>query len=113
MSEDDPINYRKAAPIPMNHYNPIKIHSPLAELSQLIMPGVLGFYTHIECTELFANKPEHDGPFNVFTIVVAEERADTTQYIDCFLTPKLIRLRLELWYSSIHASYQFTYGGTD
>ncbi|MCX0426948.1 VPA1262 family N-terminal domain-containing protein [Aeromonas veronii] len=93
MSEDDPINYRKAAPIPMNHYNPIKIHSPLAELSQLIMPGVLGFYTHIECTELFANKPEHDGSFNVFTIVVAEERADTTQNIDCFLTPKLIRLK--------------------
>lgn len=83
----------------MNQYKPPKPRSPLAELTQLLTPGVLGFYTHIECTELFANRPDHNGTVNVFTLLVAEERSSEIETPPvCFLTPKPIRIKsLNSW----------------
>lgn len=77
----------------MNRYKPPEPRSLLPELTQFLKPGILGFYTHVECTELFANQPNHDGTFNVFTLLVAEERSDIEAPPDCFLTPKPIRIK--------------------
>ena len=44
------------------------------EMSRLTAPGVLGFYTHFEATEVFADLKDGAPPINVFTILVAEER---------------------------------------
>jgi hypothetical protein len=63
------------------------------EISPLIAPGVLGFYTHFEATEVFAQQGQ-GAPFNVFSILVAEERlADAFEKPD-YLTPKPIRVKL-------------------
>jgi hypothetical protein len=43
------------------------------EMARLTAPGVLGFYTHFEATEVFAVLPDDPTPVNVFTILVAEE----------------------------------------
>ncbi|MDR3474281.1 MAG: VPA1262 family N-terminal domain-containing protein [Devosia sp.] len=82
-----------------NHrYKPPDPRSPLPELTQLLTPGVLGFYTHVECTELFARRPDHDCEFNVFTILVAEERTETEPPLASFLTSRPIRIKsLEGW----------------
>jgi hypothetical protein len=45
------------------------------EMARLTAPGVLGFYTHFEATEVFASPPDEALPINVFTILVAEEHA--------------------------------------
>ena len=44
------------------------------EIARLITPGILGFYTHLEVTVVFAIPPGQTAPVNVFSIVVAEER---------------------------------------
>lgn len=43
------------------------------EMSRLIAPGLVGFYTHFEATEVFATQGQ-GAPFNVFSLLVAEER---------------------------------------
>lgn len=51
-----------------------------AEIARLLMPGMLGFYTHFEATEIFAVRDEERIPFNVFSVLVAEEHeADATK----------------------------------
>lgn len=77
----------------MNRYKRPEPRSPLPELTQLLSPGVLGFYTHVECTELFANRRDHDGAFNVLTVLVAEERSNIEAPRARFLTPKPIRIK--------------------
>lgn len=77
----------------MNRYEPPETRSPLPELAQLLTPGTLGFYTHVECTELFANQPDHGGTINIFTLLVVEERPDLEPTPPCFLTPKPIRIK--------------------
>ncbi|MCA8408045.1 hypothetical protein LGN09_24370 [Burkholderia cenocepacia] len=77
----------------MNLYKRPEPRSPLPELTQLLSPGVLGFYTHVECTELFANRRDHDGAFNVLTVLVAEERSNIEAPRARFLTPKPIRIK--------------------
>ena len=42
-------------------------------MSRLIAPGLIGFYTHFEATEIFATQGQ-EAPFNVFSLLVAEER---------------------------------------
>jgi hypothetical protein len=37
------------------------------EMARLTAPGVLGFYTHFEATEVFATLPDDPMPVNVFT----------------------------------------------
>ena len=44
------------------------------ELARLIAPGVLGFFTHFEVTEVFAIPARGAPAMNVFSIFVAEER---------------------------------------
>jgi hypothetical protein len=63
-----------------------------AELARLSMPGVLGFYTHFEVTEVFAIRDEEHIPFNVFSILVAEEREGFSEQKPFYLG-KHIRLK--------------------
>jgi hypothetical protein len=62
------------------------------EISRLIAPGVLGFYTHVEATEIFAQQGQ-DAPFNVFSILVAEERLSDASEKPNYLTPKRIKVK--------------------
>ena len=77
----------------MNRYEPAEPRSPLPELTQLLTPGTLGFYTHVECTELFASRPDHEDIINIFTLLIAEEQPDLEPAAAYFLTPKPIRIK--------------------
>jgi len=46
----------------------------MATLASLLAPGVIGTYTHFEATEVFASENGTKRAFNVFTILVAEDR---------------------------------------
>jgi hypothetical protein len=63
------------------------------EMERLTAFGVLGFYTHFEATEVFASPPGQQGPINVFSIFVAEERLATASEEPHCLNPKRIALR--------------------
>jgi len=58
-----------------------------AKLAQLITPGLLGFYTQLEVTEILAFRMGQEEPLNVFSIFVAEERRTPAQTLD-FLNGK-------------------------
>lgn len=45
----------------------------MATLGSLLVPGVLGAYTHFEATEIFATRDGHPEVLNVFTLLVAEQ----------------------------------------
>jgi hypothetical protein len=62
------------------------------EITRLIEPGILGFYTHFEATEVVAFQPGELQPINVFTIVVAEERQSAGSDGPPFLNPDRIRV---------------------
>lgn len=64
------------------------------EMARLLTPGVLGFYTHVEVTEIFATPPGRTTPINVFTILVAEERAGDATAAPHYVTPKPLRVPL-------------------
>lgn len=49
-----------------------------AELTKLTVPGILGFYTHFEITEIFALPKGEQSPINFFTILVGEDRPSAT-----------------------------------
>jgi hypothetical protein len=66
--------------------------NPLSELLRLSAPGVLGFYTHVEVTELFATLKGQAGAVNVFTIAVAEDRNEPQSSAVEYLNPARIRL---------------------
>jgi hypothetical protein len=64
----------------------------IAEIARLTAPGVLGFYTHFELTEIFyVRKGERDA-HNVFSVLVAEEREDGAQVTD----PRYLGERINL-----------------
>lgn len=65
----------------------------LLELARLIAPGILGFYTHFEVTEVFAKRDTAPDTFNVFTIAVAENRTTVALHAPVILNPKPIRLK--------------------
>jgi hypothetical protein len=46
----------------------------IADAARLTAPGVIGFYTHIEVTEIFAIRDGEAKALNVFSILVAEEK---------------------------------------
>ena len=46
----------------------------LLELQRLLVPGVLGFYTRFEVTEIVAFGEHDKQPFNVLTVLVCEDR---------------------------------------
>ncbi len=43
----------------------IEYGSPLSDLARLIAPGILGFYTHVEATEVFATQDGRSDAINV------------------------------------------------
>jgi hypothetical protein len=61
------------------------------EMVRLIAPGVLGFYTHLEVTEIFAVPAGQTEPINVFSILVAEERPSGEIETPHLLNPDRIR----------------------
>jgi hypothetical protein len=63
------------------------------EISRLIAPDVLGFYTHFEVTVVFAFPPGHSTPANVFSIIVAEERDSTEIPNPAYLNTQRIKLK--------------------
>jgi hypothetical protein len=63
------------------------------EIARLTDPGVLGFYTHFEATEVFAIPAGQSVPINVFSILVAEERPQATAKEPDYLNPQRIKLK--------------------
>lgn len=63
------------------------------EMARLTVPGVLGFYTHFEVTEVFAVPAGQSTPVNVFTILVAEERLSAIADKPDYLSPERIKLK--------------------
>jgi hypothetical protein len=62
-------------------------------LPALLANGVVGTYTHFEATEVFATKDGDKAAFNVFTILVAEDRlSEVPQPLTC-LNPSRIKLK--------------------
>lgn len=70
----------------------------LAEFARLNAPGVLGYFTHYEVTEVFAIRDADKSVHNVFTIAVAVEMTrDVSQEIE-YLSERPITLKsLENW----------------
>jgi hypothetical protein len=64
------------------------------QMARLLAPGILGFYTHVEITEIFATAAGRNKPANVFTILVAEERAGDAATAPVYVTPKPLRVPL-------------------
>jgi len=64
------------------------------EIARLLAPGILGFYTHFEVTEIFATLLGRTAPINLFTILVAEERAGDATAAPHYVTPKPLRVPL-------------------
>jgi len=65
---------------PMGRAGP-SLEEAEAELVRLTTPSVLGLYTHFDETEIFAILDGQKTPFNIFSILVAEERSGVA---DCF-----------------------------
>jgi hypothetical protein len=66
--------------------------SALAELGRLGSPGVLGFYTYVEVTEVVALPPVQP-PVHVLAIVVAEDRTGAPDLKSGFLNTERIKLK--------------------
>jgi hypothetical protein len=64
-----------------------------SEISRLVTPGFVGFYTHFEIIEIFAFCDSTRLATNVFTILVAEEREDGVSDSATYLGQR-IRLKL-------------------
>jgi hypothetical protein len=62
------------------------------EIVRLTAPDVLGFYTHVEATTVFAVAPGQAVPLNMFSILVAEERPFDAAVEPQYLNPKPIHL---------------------
>ncbi len=58
------------------------------EMRLLIVPGILGFYTHFEVTEVFAFPPGERVRVNIFSILVAQEGLPTVSDKPSYLNPK-------------------------
>jgi hypothetical protein len=70
--------------------------SALAELGWLGSPGVIGFYTNVEVTEVVAFRPAQppvQPPVNVLAIVVAEGRTGAPDLKSRFLNTERIKLK--------------------
>ncbi len=75
-------------------------------LASLLAPGVIGTYTHFEATEVFAAKDGLKQVFNVFTLLVAENRQGQTLQPKQLLNPDRIKLKsLPGWTLASHDTY--------
>ena len=61
-------------------------------MSRLIAPGLIGFYTHFEATEIFATQGQ-EAPFNVFSLLVAEERLPDASEKPRYLNPDRLKIK--------------------
>jgi len=72
------------------------------EIVRLTAPDVLGFYTHVEATTVFAFPPGQTVPLNVFSILVAEEQPFDAAVEPQYLNLERIRLpSLTDWYFGV------------
>lgn len=62
------------------------------EAMRLISPGVLGFYSHLEITEVVAFPDGARAANNIFTIAVAEHGLSATSKIPRFLNPSRMKI---------------------
>ncbi|MDE2284693.1 MAG: hypothetical protein KGK33_08785 [Hyphomicrobiales bacterium] len=62
------------------------------EMSRLMAPGLIGFYTHFEATEIFATRGQ-EAPFNIFSILVAEERLPDASEKPRYLNPDRLKIK--------------------
>ena len=75
----------------------------IAEATRLTAPGLLGFYTHFEVTEVVAFPARGSAPLNVFTLVVAEDHAKAGSEQPRFLNTSRIKLaNLRDWQFGIY-----------
>ncbi|WP_369929295.1 VPA1262 family N-terminal domain-containing protein [Xanthomonas sp. NCPPB 2632] len=65
----------------------------VAALKRMVAPGVLGFYTHVEVTEVVAFVARGTPPVNVLTLMVAEARVEKPSDEVTFLNASPILLR--------------------
>ncbi|MDO9179833.1 MAG: VPA1262 family N-terminal domain-containing protein [Agitococcus sp.] len=65
----------------------------LEDLLQMLKEGVIGFYNQIEVITVFGIKKGQSEPFNVFTLLVAEERKSIDLIQEKLLTSKLIDIK--------------------
>jgi hypothetical protein len=80
---------------------------PPNDLVTLLVPGTLGFYTHVEVTEVIAHKDGERTPINVFSILVAEERLRQPPSTSYFLNPQYLRLKsLKGWQFGVMRYYR-------
>jgi len=73
------------------------LDSSKAQIARLTASGVLGFYTHFEITEIFAYQDGDRSPFNVFSILVAEEREPTATREPIYLGGRIKLRSLKDW----------------
>lgn len=73
----------------MPAWNP---ETALQEIARLTAPDVLGFYTHVEATTVFASPPGASVPLNVFSILVGEELPLDTAIEPEYLSPKPLHI---------------------
>ena len=72
------------------------------EMARLTTTNVLGFYTHVEATTVFAFPPGQTIPLNVFSILVAEERFVDVAAEPQYLNLERIRLKsLKDWFFGV------------
>src|ERR1700733_15685353 len=67
------------------------------EMARLTAPGLLGFYTHLEATEVFALPAGETAALNVFSIFVADERRKGGAEEPRYLCPQIYLRSLKRW----------------
>ncbi|NEW86220.1 hypothetical protein DU475_02955 [Rhodopseudomonas sp. WA056] len=67
------------------------------DFKRLTASGLLGFFTHVEATEIFALRGNDPTPFNVFSILVAEERDDPPGSLPPFVGTPIQIKQLKGW----------------
>jgi hypothetical protein len=69
----------------------------LDELSRLLLPGTIGFYSFFEVTEIVAFVNAAKTPINIFTIAVAQETTQESIERDRFLSDRIELRSLKNW----------------
>jgi hypothetical protein len=80
-----------------------------AEVARLTIPGVLGFYTHFEVTEIFAFRDDERIPFNVFSILVSEEHEGVAEQKPFYLGERIRLKSLKGWMFGIQRCLRPTF----
>lgn len=76
----------------------------ISEIARLSAPGVTGFYTHFEAVEVFAILHPKADPFNIFTIIVAEERPPGTENQSDYIGGRIKLKSFDGWMFGIRRS---------